>query len=426
VIQDYAAAGLELMRECGDVVRIYAPRRMVFFFDPRHVRHVLRGNVLNFPKSRDYEALRPLLGNGLFVSDGDLWTRQRRLIAPEFRAAAVGRFLPVIVESVEELFTRWERTIQAGGTTDVADDMMSLTLWIVGGSMFQTGFREEAEKIGRALEICLEQGTLQMLLMGLLQPWMPTPGNLRARRAERTLDTIVRDLIVRARAAGEGKDVLSRLVFARHEDGSRMDERQIIDEVKSLVLAGHETTSLALSWTFYLLAQNPEVEDRLHREAARVIGDRPVTPEMVPDLVYTRQVFLETMRLYPPVPGVSREVLEDDVVDGVRLTPRRELVVVSAYATHRHPGHWERPSVYAPERFAPERIDAIEPFSYFPFLLGRRACVGEHFAMLEGVVALAMIANRYKLERVSDHPIAHKPISTLRLAEPLPMRLRRR
>jgi cytochrome P450 len=371
--------------------------------------------------------LRPILGNGLFVSDGDLWTRQRKILAPEFRPEPVRRFLPGMVENVERLFEEWDRAARDGRPRCVSDDFLNLTLWIVGCAMFQSGFREEAEIIGKSLEICLSQATLQMLTVGLLRPWMPTPGNLRARRAERRLNEVVRDVIARGRHAGGDKhDVLSRLVGYRDEhSGAPMSEQQIVDEVKSLILAGHETTSLALSWTVYLLAQHPAIEARLHRESAAVLARRGPTVDAIPELDYARRVFLETMRLYPPVPAVSRDVREEDEIDGIRLYPG-EMVSISPYVTHRHPECWERPEAFDPERFAVERVDRIVPYSYLPFLLGRRACLGEHFGMLEGTIALAMIAARYRLELVTRPPIRTRPIATLRLARPLMMRIHRR
>jgi cytochrome P450 len=426
VLRNYADAALGLHRRHGDVIHKRLPRRALWMAHPRHVRHVLRTNVRNYPKNEVYEFLRPILGQGLFVSDGELWTRQRRLLAPEFRPAAVTRFLPVIVDRTEELLGEWARSVD-GQARDISDDMMRLTLWVVGGAMFKHDLRREAEVIGHSLEVCLRQATLQMLSVGLLRPWMPTPGNLVARRAARELDAIVREVIARGRAGDVGEiDVLSRLLVATDpETGEAMADQQILDEVKSLILAGHETTSLTLAWTFYLLAQHPEVEARLADEARRVLGDRPPRPDDVPALVYTRMVLFETMRLYPPVPAIPRVARDDDELDGFRIRAGQD-VLLHPYVTHRHPELWDRPDQFDPERFAPARIDALEPYAYFPFLRGRRACLGEHFAMLEGVVALAMMVRRFHLERVDDRPIPTRPISTLRFGRPLRMRVRLR
>jgi len=426
VLRNYAEAGSKNHRRYGDVFRVRWPVPTLLLDHPRHLYHVLRANVLNYPKSDRYEFLRPLLGNGLFLSDGDFWARQRRLVAPEFRPKSVQHFLPVIVGNVEAIFAEWERS-GPHAVRDLSDDMMRFTLWVVGDAMFRSDFRAEAEEIGHTLEICLRQATLQMLLPGLLRPWMPTPGNLQAREAEQRLNAVVRKVIAHGRESGGGQaDVLSRLMVAEDEQtGGKMNDQQLLDEVKSLILAGHETTSLSLSWTFYLLSQHPEVEARLVEEVRKVLGGRAPAVDDVPQLVYTRQVFLETMRLYPPVPGVPRVAREADLFDGIRVHAG-EQIALSIYATHRHPEFWERPDTFDPDRFSEARADAIQPYSYLPFLLGRRACLGEHFAMLEGVVALAMMIGRYHFEREDAERIATRPISTLRLARPLRARVRRR
>ncbi|HNN93254.1 MAG TPA: cytochrome P450 [Pseudomonadota bacterium] len=426
VVRNYFDAGIAHHRRFGDVFRARLPHRSLIFAHPRHLYRVLRSNVLNYGKGSDYEFLRPLLGNGLFLSEGDLWTQQRRLVAPEFRPNTILRFLPTMIDKVEEIFAEWDRS-GAQGVRDLSDDMMRFTLWVVGGALFRSDFHSEAEEIGRALEICLEQGTLQMLSFGLLQPWMPTPGNRKAREAEARLNSIVRSIIARSRGGnGTEVDVLSRLLVAVDEQsGARMSEQQLVDEVKSLILAGHETTSLALSWAFYLLSEHPEVEARLVAESRTVLGDRRPTAEDIPRLVYTRQVLQEVLRLYPPVPAVTRLARQADDFDGIHVEAG-EAVALSIAATHRHPEFWSRPDVFDPDRFSAERAGTIAPYSYLPFLLGRRACLGEHFAMLEGILALAMMVGRYQMERADFGPIATRPISTLRMARPLRMRVWRR
>jgi cytochrome P450 len=426
LFDNYAEADLHLFERYGDVVRFRLPQRGTLFFRPRHVKRILRSNVRNYPKSSEYDALRPLLGDGIFVSEGELWARQRRLLAPEFREKAVGRFLPSIVESAEQLFAEWDERL-GRGAIDVTHDMMRLTLWVVGRAMFRGEFLSQAEQIGHSLEVCLAHATKQMLCMGLYKSWLPTRGNRDAKHAERQLNDIVMGIIRSARADPPGgTDVLSRMIHARDPDtGEGMSDKQLLDETKSLILAGHETTSLALSWAFYLLARHPEVERRLVEECERVLGDDPPSLEHLPELVYTRMVFFEAMRLYPPVPGVSRNVVETDDIDGVRVEAG-EVVVISAYVTHRHPAYWSDPERFDPERFAPAALDDIEPYSYFPFLLGRRACLGEHFAMLEGVVLLAMLVRRYRMSLVSNQPHRTRPIATLRFERPLMMQVARR
>jgi cytochrome P450 len=425
-VRNYVEADLALFRRFGDVVRVRVPYRAHLFFRPRHVRQVLRTRVLNHPKSADYDMLKPILGDGIFVSEGELWTRQRRLLAPEFRENVVGRFVPMMVECAEKLFAEWDARL-AKGPIDVGADMMRLTLWIVGRTMFKSEFLKEAELIGHALEVCLAHATTQMLSGGLYKSWLPTPGNRRARAAEKQLDDVVMSIIARGRAGDLGKDdVLSRMIRAGNaEAGARMDDKQLLDEIKSLMLAGHETTSLALSWGFYLLARHPAAAARLAEEARATLGDGTPEARHLPMLAFSRMVFLETMRIYPPVPSVPRAVVSEEEIDGVRVRPGERVYIVP-YVTHRHPEYWREPERFEPERFAPERADRITPYSYMPFLLGRRACLGESFAMIEGVLLLSMIARRYRLTLVSDAPIPTRPISTLRLGRPLMMRVERR
>lgn len=422
VLSNYAEQGLVLHTRHGFAYRTRLPTPTLALSHPRHHHRVLRSNVLNYPKGKNYDPLLPILGNGVFVSDGDFWSRQRRLLSPEFRPGAVNRFLPVLIEAVEAILGEWSRGPE-GAVRDVSDDMMRLTIWGVGGALFHSNFRREAEQIGHSLETCLAQGTLQMMSMGLLRPWMPTPGNLRARRAAKRLDDIVDALIADHRRRGGEGDMLSRLLQIRdQETGAGMTDEQLRDEIKSLVLAGHETTSLTLSWALYLLGRNPEVQARLVDEVGTVLGGRAPSAEDVPRLELTRRVFLESMRLYPPVPVVPRTALVADSFDGIQVAAG-ERIALNIYTTHRHPEFWERANEFDPDRFAPSRAASIAPYSYLPFLLGRRACLGEHFAMLEGVVALAMLVDRHRLEAVDREPVHTRPISTLRLARPLRMRV---
>lgn len=425
-IANYAEADIEMFHRYGDVVCTQVPSKLLFFFRPSHIKHILRTNVLNYPKSVQYDLLRPLLGDGIFVSEGDTWARQRRLLAPEFRENAVARFVPPMVECAERLFAEWDERRQRG-PIDITADMMRLTLWIIGRAMFKSEFLQEAEMIGHSLEVCLAHATRQMLSMGLYKDWLPTRGNREARAAEKALNDAINGMIRHGRAVDDGtQDVLSRMIRARDtETGATMTDKQLLDETKSLILAGHETTSLTLSWTFYLLWSRPEIEERLVEEATRVLGDRVPTAQDIAKLVYARQVFLESMRLYPPVPAVTRNAVAADVIDEIPVKAG-ELVAVAPIVTHRHPEYWTQPERFDPDRFSAKRFDSIEPYSYMPFLLGRRQCLGEHFAMLEGPLLLAMIARRYAFTRVSREPIAMRPISTLRLAQPLIMHVRQR
>lgn len=433
--RNYAQDSLEQHRRLGDVFcrRLGAPS--VYLCHPDLVRHVLRTNVRNYVKGPDYQRLRPLLGNGIFVSEGKLWSSQRRLLAPEFREREVVRFLPLFCSEIERLGQRWKPAVASGEPIDVGAGLQDFALRVLGGALFQSDFERVAKPIAESIETMLTQATLQMISMGLLASWLPTPGNRRARTAERQLNLIVSDLIQKGHGshshgdcpiAVSGVDMVSRMLVAEDPDtGARMSEQQLIDEVKNLILAGHETTGIAMTWTLYLLARHPEVSARLVEEVRATCAGQPVRFEHIDKLVYLRQVLLESMRIYPPVPGVTRTALADDAFDGIVIRAG-ESVTIQSYMIHRHPEYWPDPERFDPDRFAPERIDAIEPYSYLAFWRGRRACLGEHFAMLEAISAVATLLSKFEFELDRDEQIGIRPITTLRLDQPLRMRVRMR
>jgi cytochrome P450 len=433
--RNFLQDSLEWRGRLGDVFcrRLGAPS--VYLCHPDLVRHVLRTNVRNYVKGPDYQRLRPLLGNGIIVSEGELWSGQRRLLAPEFREREAVRFLPLFHAELDRLGHRWRPAIAGGEPIDVGAGLHEFALRVLGGALFQSDFDHVANRIAESIETILSQATLQMISMGLLASWLPTPGNRRAHEAERWLNSVVLDLIHKGHGshshgdcpiAVSGVDMVSRMLVAEDpETGARMSEQQLIDEVKNLILAGHETTAIAMTWTLYLLARHPEINARVVAEVDATCARQPVRIEHIEKLVYVRQVLLETMRLYPPVPAVTRTALADDAFDGI-VVRAGESVTMQGYIIHRHPEYWPEPERFDPDRFAPERIDGIEPYSYLAFLRGRRACLGEHFAMLEAITAIARLLSQFEFELARDDQIGIRPISTLRLDRPLSMRVRSR
>lgn len=433
--RNYATDSYDLFLRLGDVFarRVGAPS--VYLCHPDLVRHVLRTNARNYVKGPDYQLLRPLIGDGIIVSEGDLWTRQRRLLAPEFRERETARFLPLFHSEFDRLCERWRPAIERGEPIDVGADLQSYALRVLGGALFQSDFDRVANAVGEAIELILSQATLRMISRGLLASWLPTPGNRRSRAAERWFDRIVLELITEGHGshshgdspiAKSGVDMVSRMLVATDpETGTRMSERQLIDEVKTLIFAGHETTGIASTFTVYALARYPHIRARVVEEVDSVCGGQPVRPQDLSRLVYLRQVMLESMRVYPPVPGVTRTALADDNFEGIDIHAG-ESVTMQAYTIHRHPDFWPEPERFDPERFAPERIDRIEPYSYLPFLRGRRACLGEHFAMLEVLSTISSLLSRFELERVTDEEIGFRPIVTSRLDRPMTMHVRPR
>jgi cytochrome P450 len=402
---------LALQRDYGDVARFrMGPRLAHLVSRPEWVRHVLATNQENYGKSVLYRRLEPTLGKGLLTSDGAFWRRQRRLAEPAFHLEQVGGFAATMVEATAAMLARWETYAASGQPFDVVPELSRLAMTIATRTLFGADVDAESSGVTRALTVVMRHAIGQILALWPVPDSWPTPGNLRARRALRVLDAVVYEMIAARRAAGEpSTDLLSMLVYARDpETGETMNDRQLRDEVMTLFLAGHETTADALAWTVYLLGQHPAAARRLEAEVDAVLDGRPPTLADVPRLSYTLMVFQEAMRLYPPGWVISRTPRQDDTIGGYHI-PAGSTVIVSQYVLHRHPDYWDRPARFDPERFA----DRGKP-AYFPFAAGPRVCIGNNFALLEARLALAMVAQRYRLSLVPGQRVDPEPLVTLR------------
>jgi cytochrome P450 len=410
---------LELMREGfrdhGDIVGYrFGNTRAVLLAHPDHIRHVLHDNHRNYNKQNvDYAMLRRLLGNGLLTSEGAFWHHQRRLIAPMFHRQRVAGFCNLMVNSTLAMLERWDALARRGEPVDIGGEMMKLTLTIVAKALFSADVSDDAEAIGDALtEVNQQLG--EFSLLDLL--WMiPTPRKRRFRAAVHALDQVVGKIVDERRLSTyRNQDLLSMLLEAVDEETDKgMSPRQVRDEVLTLLLAGHETTANALTWTWYLLAQNLEAADKLEREIREVLGDRAPDALDLPQLRYTRMVVEESMRLYPPAWAISRNTIADDEIGGYRI-PRKTNVIVCSFITHRHPAFWEEPERFDPERFSPARSEGRPNFAYLPFGGGPRICIGNGFAMTEAQLVMATVAQRYRLRLAPGHPVELHPLITLR------------
>ncbi len=404
----------DTFRRYGDVVRYQlGPWPLFLIAHPDGVKHVLQDNHTNYLKSQDYRILKRLLGEGLVTSEGALWLRQRRLIQPIFHRQRVAGFGAIMSAATLEMLARWEALAAERRPFDVASEMARLTLKIVGLALLSVDLSNEADAIGRALKAANER--FAHFDLGMLLPWLPSRRNRDFHQAMRTLHRLVDEIIAERRREGrERGDLLSLLLAARDEStGEPMNDRQVRDEVLTLILAGHETTAMALSWTWYLLAQHPEVERKLEAELRAALGGRPPTVADLKDLNYTGMVIDEAMRLYPPVWAVGRSPIEDDEIGGYRI-PKRSIVMLSQYVTHRHPAFWEEPERFEPARFSAHGGQARPRYAYFPFAGGPRQCVGNVFALTEANLILATIAQRYRMRLVEGHPVELQPLVTLR------------
>lgn len=397
----------------GDVVRYrLGPFPVFLIAHPDGIKHVLQENHTNYVKSQDYALLKQLLGEGLVTSEGALWLRQRRLIQPIFHRQRVAEFGSVMSEATLEMLDGWEAPASEERAFDVAAEMARLALRIVGRVLLSVDLSDEADEIGAALKAANER--FGHFDLGMLLPWLPTRRNRIAHEASSKLRRLVDEIVAERRRENRDRgDLLSMLLAARDENGEAMDDRQLRDEVLTLILAGHETTAMALSWTWYLLSQHPEVERKLEAELREVLGGRPPTVADLKNLTYTGMVIDESMRLYPPVWAIGRSPIENDEIGGYPI-PKRSMMVLSQYVTHRHPAFWENPERFDPERFSPENAQGRPRYAYFPFAGGPRQCVGNMFALTEANLVLATVAQRYRMRLVPNHPVELQPLVTLR------------
>ena len=367
-------------------------------------------------------------GLNLLTSDGDYWLQQRRLMAPAFHRQRIAGFGVLMSQAAQGMLARWDKTEAAGGWIDAHREIMQVTLEIVGQALFSIDLSGEANALARSFAEGMDYLNFRLNHVFAWPLFLPTPRNIRLRRALAVTDRVMQEIIdERWHSGAEREDLLSMLLEARYEDsGQGMTDEQLQNELGILVGAGHETTANALIWTFYLLAEHPEVEQALHRELDQVLQGRAPTVADLPALPYTRMVIEEAMRLYPPAWILTgRQVIADDQVGGYTI-PAGSIVFISPYATHRDPRFWPDPERFDPSRFAPERAAERPRFAYLPFGGGPRKCIGAEFAMTEAQLILAAVAQRCRLRLKPGWAVEPDPIFTLRVRGGLPMRLETR
>ncbi len=364
--------------------------RVLMLNNPRYVRHVLQDNHQNYHKSKFYEPLRPLLGDGIFLSEGKQWLSQQRIAMPAFGGPQFSEMARQITDVTAEMLDSWRVNHDGGVPVDVAAETMRMTLDAVTRSMLNVRLSDKHAAIYDALSVMLREAERRVWSVVNLPLSIAKRVNREYREALQTLDEIVGEIIDdrRLNPCHEG-DLLSTLIKA-YDNGVAAEKNVLRDQVLSIILSGHETTAIALSWSCYLKSKNPQVRHRLEAEIDSVLGNRTPTYGDLPQLTYTRMVFEEAMRLYPPVWTTSRIALEDDSIGDLKI-PRHSTVMLCGYAVHRHPDYWQNPDAFDPERFAPERVQERPRYAYFPFGGGPRSCLGSRFATMEAQLALAMI-----------------------------------
>ena len=406
----------------GDVARIdMGPRREAYVVThPDGVKRVLLENQPNYSKrTRGFDSLRLFLGQGLLTSEGDFWRKQRRIAQPAFHHRNLQAFGTIMQQAGESLADRWEAKAATGEPFDVARDMMQVTLSIVGRCLFSTDPDAQSSAIGRHLDVMLERFIRRITAPIVLPLSWPTAGNRRIRLAIDELHRIVDEIVARCRIApGSGDrptDLLDLLMAAEDaETGTRMSDRQLRDEVLTLLLAGHETTAATLGWTWWLLARHPDIDRRLGEQLA-ALDDGPIGADALGRAPLVSRVVHEAMRLYPPAWIIARRAEAPDRILGVSI-PRGHLVIVTPYATHRRPDLFRDP-----ERFDPDRFDGatgpsatFDRFAYFPFGGGPRICIGNGFALMEAQILLATLRRRFRLQLAPGAVVEPMPLLTLR------------
>ncbi|HEY3170450.1 MAG TPA: cytochrome P450 [Thermoanaerobaculia bacterium] len=416
-------------REYGDVTRLRLGRYDAYLLNhPDLVDFVLRKHRENFVKHRFFwRHVTAIFGTGLLTSEGEFWLRQRRLAAPAFHPDRIAGYGDVMVSYADRLVDDW----RDGEVRDVHKDMMRVTMQIVSKTLFDAEVERDVDEVGRAFELVLKEIALRFRRPFKIPDWILTPGNLRYRRGIRLLERLVSRILQERRAApGDRGDLLSMLMTARDDEGNAMSDAQVRDELVTLFLAGHETTAIALSWTWYLLAHHPLVKDRLLKELFEELDRRPATVSDLPRLPFADAVVKEAIRLYPPAYVLGREALADCEIGGYPI-PAGATVFMSPWVMHRDPRWFASPEKFLPERWLDGLAARLPRFAYMPFGGGPRVCIGDRFATMEAVLVLATVARRYRLERISDAEVVPFPSITLRpeggvwmklsLRQPLPV-----
>ena len=417
---------MSMFRTYGDVVGYkFGPMQGHLVAHPDYVRHVLQEHVRNYTKDHfSYGMIRTLVGNGLLTSQGDFWLRQRRLAAPAFHRQRIAGMTTAMVKAASDLADEWEQR-SPEQTYDVSEDMTHITLRIVGEALFGADVRDQTDIVHRSFLTLNTQMAHRLRTLRMIPPVLPTRYDREFREALNELNSVVYAIIAeRRRTNTDTGDLLSMLMLSTDEEtGERMDDQQLHAEVVTMLLAGHETTAVTLTWAFAMIDRHPEVAERFYAEID-ALGHTP-TVEDLGKLTYTRMIVDETLRLYPPIIVLGRKVKEDDEIGGYYIKAG-SLVDVSPYVTHRHPLFWEHPDRFYPEHFTPERTAKRPKFAYFPFSAGPRQCIGNNFALIESTLVLATLGQRFRVRVPKAHSLEPVSLLSLRPAHGMPVSFERR
>jgi cytochrome P450 len=387
----------------GDIYLLKLPGvSMIVLNHPDHAQHVLQTNGKNYSKEGPiWEAVRAIAGNGLATSSGDFWLRQRRMMQPHFHRQRVQELAKVMSETIQECLEQWYPFANQSTPLDITHKFSQMTMMIITRTMLGSDMSDdETHAIGEKMAY-IAQYLLFQTLTRSIPKWIPVPTRTEFQQTLHEVREFIYGVIEKRRQQ-QSNDLLSMLIGSLDgESGEQMSDQQLFDEAMTIFGAGFETTAITLSWALYFLTKAPDCMERLQAEVDTVLGQREPTFEDLPALPYTRQIFQETMRLYPPLAIIPREAIEDDEIAGHRI-PAGQMVSVTPYTIHRHPEFWQSPDVFDPDRFAPQNQQNHYPMAWLPFGGGQRACIGREFAYMEGVFILAMIMQRFTLSAPAD------------------------
>jgi cytochrome P450 len=415
---------MDAWREYGDIVHFRGPLTINLVVHPDYVQRVLKDNYRNYPRPEFVrDKLKSIVGEGLVAAEGEGWQRSRKMTQPAFHQEILAETGESIARTTAEMLERWEEKAGRGEEIDAKSEMMHISLANLGNALFKTDWRRDLDRVEPAVAFALAH-TNRRLTSPVDPQRFPLPSVRKFNEGLATLDEIIYRLIAERRGSSDGgTDLVSMILRSRDEaTGEPMSDRQIRDEVIGFFIAGHETVSSCLTWTWYLLSKNPTSWQRFKAEVDEVVGDRAPTVEDVPKLQYTERVLLEALRLYPPIFVLMRLAVEDDEMGGYHV-PAGSNTVLCPYVTHRHPDFWDNPEGFDPDRFLPERVEGIHRMAYFPFAGGPRKCIGNDFAMIQMPMVIAMVAQRFRPSLVPGVPVVPEPAISLRPRDPLMMTL---
>jgi cytochrome P450 len=423
VLHDPLGTLQRIAQEYGDIVRIpIGSDGRIFLNHPDYIEQVNVIQQSKFHKSKlTKDVTGRLLGEGLLISEGDFWRRQRRLAQPAFQRNRINEYAATMVESAEVQIRKW----RDGEERDIAQEMMAISLETAVRTLFGTTLPGEALQVGRSLDFLVRYSLRKARFPIKVPEGWPTPANRRARRETKFLDSLVYRIIDERKElgnTGERKDLLSLLMSAMDEDGSQMTPKQLRDETMTLFLAGHETTALTLSWAWFLLSKNPAAEVRLHEELRDVLGGRAPVIADIGRLPYLLAVVNEVLRLYPPAYILARTSIAPCTIGGYDF-PTGSTMIMAQWVMHRDARYFDDPEAFRPERWLDGLEDRLPAGAYFPFGDGPRRCIGQNFALMEAVLVIATIAQKFQLQLVPGQKIVPEALVTLRPRNGIRMRI---